>query len=288
MKILVIGGTRFFGIHMINELLAKGHNVTIATRGKVSDEYGDRVKRITIERTNETSIKNALSGRHYDVVIDKIAYCSNDIKYAMEAVDCDKYIHMSSTSVYEPKHTNTMESDFNGVSKKLVWCDRMAFPYEEIKRQAERALWQEYSDRNWIAVRYPFAIGKDDYTKRLLYYVEHTIKSIPMNIDNLDCQMGYIRSDEAGKFMAFLVDKDVRGAINGSSKGTISIREIIEYVEKKTGTKAVIDKTGEDAPYNGEPEYSINTEKEKSLGFQFSLLQDWIYELLDYYIQLVN
>ena len=288
MRILVIGGTRFFGIHMINELLAKGHNVTIATRGKVSDEYGDRVKRITIERTNETSMKNALSGRHYDVVIDKIAYCSNDIKYAMEAVDCDKYIHMSSTSVYEPKHTNTMESDFNGVSKKLVWCDRIAFPYEEIKRQAERALWQEYSDRNWIAVRYPFAIGKDDYTKRLLYYVEHTIKSIPMNIDNLDCQMGYIRSDEAGKFIDFLVDKDVRVAIKGRSKGTISIREIIEYVEKKTGTKAVIDKTGEDAPYNGEPEYSINTEKAKSLGFQFSLLQDWIYELLDYYIQLVN
>lgn len=288
MRILVIGGTRFFGIHMINELLAKGHNVTIATRGKVSDEYGDRVKRITIERTNETSMKNALSGRHYDVVIDKIAYCSNDIKYAMEAVDCDKYIHMSSTSVYEPKHTNTMESDFNGVSKKLVWCDRMAFPYEEIKRQAERALWQEYSDRNWIAVRYPFAIGKDDYTKRLLYYVEHTIKSIPMNIDNLDCQMGYIRSDEAGKFMAFLVDKDVRGAINGSSKGTISIREIIEYVEKKTGAKAFVDKTGERAPYNGESDYSINTEKARALGFRFTVLHDWIYKLLDYYIQGVN
>lgn len=288
MKILVIGGTRFFGIHMVNELLAKGHNVTIATRGKVPDKYGDKVQRIIIERTNEMSMKNALRGRHYDVVIDKIAYCSNDIKYAMEAVDCDKYIYMSSTSVYEPKHINTMETDFNGVSKKLVWCDRTAFPYEEIKRQAECALWQEYSNRNWIAVRYPFAIGKDDYTKRLLYYVEHTMKSIPMNIDNLDCQMGYIRSDEAGKFMAFLVDKDVNGAINGSSEGTISLREIIEYVEKKTGTKAVIDKTGENAPYNGEPEYSINTEKAKSLGFEFSLLQDWIYELLDYYIQLVH
>lgn len=51
-----------------------------------------------------------------------------------------------------------------------------------------------------------------------------------MNIDNPDCQMGYIRSDEAGKFMAFLVDKDVREAINGRSEGTISIREIIDYV----------------------------------------------------------
>lgn len=288
MKILVIGGTRFFGIPMVNELLAQGHDITIATRGKAADSYGNRVQRIILDRTNETSMKHALSGKRYDVVIDKIAYCSNDIKYVMEAVDCDKYIHMSSTSVYEPKHMNTVEADFDGVSKKLVWCDRTAFPYEEIKRQAECALWQEYSDRNWIAVRYPFAIGKDDYTKRLLYYVEHTMKSIPMNIDNLDYQMGYIRSDEAGRFMAFLVDKDIKGAMNGSSKGTISIREIIAYVEKKTGTKAIIDRTGENAPYNGEPEYSINTEKAEASGFQFSVLEDWIYELLDYYIELVK
>lgn len=34
MNILVIGGTRFFGIHMVNELLTAGHDVTIATRGK--------------------------------------------------------------------------------------------------------------------------------------------------------------------------------------------------------------------------------------------------------------
>lgn len=102
----------------------------------------------------------------------------------------------------------------------------------------------KYSSRNWIAVRYPFAIGKDDYTKRLLFYVEHVMKSIPMNIDNLDYQMGFISSDEAGKFMAFLVDKEVKGAINGSAEGTISIREIIDYVEKKTGSKAIIDKGG--------------------------------------------
>ena len=288
MKILVIGGTRFFGRHMVNELLANGHEVTIATRGKSLDGYGSRVKRILVERTEEDSMKNALGGRHYDVVIDKIAYCSNDIKYVMESVDCDKYIHMSSTSVYEPLRINTMEDDFDGVSRELVWCNRKDFPYEEIKRQAECALWQEYSDRNWIAVRYPFVLGKDDYTKRLLYYVEHTIKSVPMNIDNPDEQMGYIRSDEAGKFMAFLVDKDIRGAINGSAEGTISIREIIDYVEKRTGTKAVIDKAGENAPYNGVPEYSINTGKAKASGFKFSVLQDWIYELLDYYIQSVH
>lgn len=232
MKILVLGGTRYFGIAMVWELIKQGH----------------------------------------------------EVKSAMDAIDCGKYICMSSTSVYEPKTPDTKEEDFDAVNKELVWCNRMDFPYAEVKRQAECALWQKYSGKNWVAVRYPFVIGKDDYTERLLFYVEHVKKSIPMHIDNLDAQMGFIRSDEAGKFMAFLADKDFQGAINGSSKGTISLREIIAYVEKKTGQKAVINKAGDDAPYNGEPEYSINTDKAEVLGFRFTNLKDWIYDLVDYYI----
>lgn len=284
MKILVLGGTRYFGIHMVNRLLEEGHDVTIATRGTTPDKFGSKVQRICLERTDENSVRNALKGRHFEAVIDKIAYCSNDIRYVMDNVDCEKYIYMSSTSVYNPKRLNTMENDFDGYSGELVWCDRMTFPYDEIKRQAEYALWQRYADRNWIAVRYPFAIGKDDYTNRFRFYVEHVMKSIPMNVDNIDCRMSYIRSDEAGFFISFLKDKTVEGAINGCADGTISLREIIEYVEKRIGKKALIDKAGDSAPYNGEPEYSINTQKAKGLGFEFSTLSDWIYDLIEYYI----
>lgn len=288
MNILVIGGTRFFGIHMVNALLEAGHNVTIATRGKAQDDYGNRIKRIVFERTSAQSVKEALNGVHYDVVIDKLAYCSDDIRYVMEVVDCDSYIHTSSTSVYEPKHLDTVEEDFDGMSGKLIWCDRMAYPYDEIKRQAEYALWQAYGDRKWIAVRFPFVIGEDDYTERLMFYVEHTIKEIPMYIDNLECQMAFVKSDEAGKFMAFLATQDFRGAINASAYGTISLCEILKYVEEKTGHKAIIDENGDVAPYNGEPEYSINTERAEKLGFKFSNLHDFIFELLDYYISKVN
>lgn len=297
MNILVIGGTRFFGIHMVNALLEAGHDVTIATRGKAADPFGDRVKRIIMERTREESVRESLSGKHFDVIIDKLAYCSNDIKYVMEAADFDRYICMSSTAVYNPKHINTVENDFDGNESEVIWCNRADFPYDQIKRQAEYALWQCYSDRKWLAVRYPFVIGQDDYTKRLRFYVENTIKGVPMNIDNIDCQMSFIRSDEAGRFMAFLADKDVptsingaisepiNGAINGASTGTISIREILNYVEAKTGTRAVIDSDGQAAPYNGENEYSICTEKAQNLGYHFTELKAWIFELLDYYIQ---
>lgn len=284
MNILVIGGTRFFGVHMVNALLKKGHNITIATRGTTADNFGDNVIRIILDRTNSESIKSALAGKHYDVVIDKIAYCSNDVKYLMDVVNCDKLIHMSSTAVYESKHIDTKENEFDGNNKKLVWCNRPDFPYDEIKRQAECALSQVYNDTKWIAVRYPYVVGTDDYTNRLFFYVEHVVKSIPMYIDNLDCQMGYIRSDEAGEFMAFLAEQDFSGAINGCSNGTISLREIIDYVEEKTGKKAILTSDGEQAPYNGETEYSINTEKAEALGYKFSNVKDWIFDLLDFYI----
>jgi nucleoside-diphosphate-sugar epimerase len=290
-KILVLGGTRFFGIHMVNDLLDKGHDITIATRGRTPDSFGGRVERITFERTDPASVREALAGKHFDVIIDKIAYCSNDIRMLMDAADFDRYIYMSSTAVYDPKHADTKEDEFDGLNGELVWCDRQDFPYEVIKRHAEYALWQKYADRKWVAVRYPFVIGEDDYTRRLLFYVEHAMKQVPMYIDNIDAQMGFIRSDEAGKFMSFLVDKDFTGAVNGSSHGTISMREVLDYVEKQTGCRALLSSDSEDgdkAPYNGESEYSINTDKAEELGFGFTVLKDWIYELLDHYIAQVN
>lgn len=52
-------------------------------------------------------MRNALADKEYDVVIDKIAYCSNDIKSALDVIHCRKYIYMSTTAVYQPKHINT-------------------------------------------------------------------------------------------------------------------------------------------------------------------------------------
>lgn len=195
---------------------------------------------------------------------------------------------MSSTAVYDPKHINTVEEDFDGKNGELIWCDRQDYPYDVIKRHAEYALWQKYPEKNWIAVRYPFVTGRDDYTKRLYFYAEHVLKELPMKIDNPDSRMSFIRSDEAGKFLSFLVDKDFKGAVNGSSKGTVSIWEILNYLEKETGMRAIISDDGDPAPYNGEPDYSINTEKAESLGFDFTSLNDWLYGLIDYYIDVAH
>lgn len=284
MKILVLGGTRFFGIRMVQDLLKMGHEVAIGTRGLSKDPFGEQVKRIALDRSNGESLRQALQGKRFDLVIDKIAYCSNDIKRLLDFIDCQKYIYMSTTAVYAPKKMNLVEEDYDPLAMDLVWCERKDFPYGQVKMQAEAAITQKYPGQKYIAVRYPVVLGKDDYTKRLLFYAEHVARSVPMYIDNLDAQMSFIRSDEAGAFMAFLADKDFCGAVNGASKGTVSLRQIIEFLEKKTGKKALISADGEAAPYNGESDFSVNTDKAKALGFEFSDVNDWIYDLLEYFL----
>jgi len=38
-KVLVMGGTRFFGKKLVQHLLDEGNEVTIATRGRTPDPY---------------------------------------------------------------------------------------------------------------------------------------------------------------------------------------------------------------------------------------------------------
>ncbi len=281
MQILVVGGTRYFGKYTIEALLQKGHAVTIATRGNAADPFGDRVQRVKLDRADAESVRRAIGGRHFDVIIDKIAYGSNDIPPILDNVTCGRYIQMSTTSVYPQKRMQTPEEAFDPAAAALRWCSRDDFDYGETKRQAEAVLVQKYADTPAVMVRYPFVIGVDDYSKRMIFYVQHAMQGKAMYVDNLNEQMGFIRSDEAGDFLAFLADQPFVGPINGSAHGTASVADILAYVEQKTGKQAILRADGDPAPYNGETAYSIDTTKAESLGYSFSNLPDWLPGLLD-------
>jgi len=289
MKILVVGGTQFIGVHLVTRLLAAGNEVTIATRGKAKDSFGASVGRIIIERTNSESIYNGLNGKFYDVVYDSQAYSSNEVKYLLDTVDCGKYIETSTVSVYFPNFKPSLpESDFDPHNYPLKWCNRDDFEYHEIKRQAECAMFQTYSHIPCVAVRFPLVIGEDDYTKRLYFYVEHIVKSKPMHIDNLNAKMEYIMSSEAGNFLDWLADKNFNGSINAANHGSVSLAEIIKYVENKSGANAIISENGEQSPFNGFPEYGLSLAKAERFGYTFPNLATPLYNLLDRYIEIAS
>ena len=54
MRILFLGGTRFLGRHTVDVALARGHAVTLFTRGRTANHWGEAVTRLTGDRDQNT------------------------------------------------------------------------------------------------------------------------------------------------------------------------------------------------------------------------------------------
>src|SRR5262249_26126329 len=98
LHVLVIGGTRFMGYHLVWRLLAGGHRVTVLNRGRTPDPFGARVGRIAGDRG---LLKKLLAGRHFDAAVDFIAYTGDDVAQAVEALPgVAHYVLISTGQVY--------------------------------------------------------------------------------------------------------------------------------------------------------------------------------------------
>ncbi len=281
MRILVLGGTLFFGKHMVREFIRQGDSVTIATRGRMEDGFGEDVERIILDRTDEISVANALNGKAFDIVCDNTCYSSDELRYILEHVQCKRYILTSTISVYTDQLSlGLREEDYNPFESKLVWCTREDAPYGILKQRAEAALFQRFSEIPGAAIRFPYVVGVDDYTNRLYNYCRSIRDSKPVYIDNMEEEISFIHSEDAGKFLAYVAKSTGTGPINATA-GTMKIGTIVNYIESKTGKKAIIDKEGEKAAYNEVPSFSVVVDKANHLGYEFQSIEGWMFNLID-------
>ncbi len=284
-KVLVLGGTRFFGKHLVEALLQDGHDVTIATRGITEDSFGSVVKRLIVDREDEKQLAERLEDKSYDIVYDNLCYSSNAVKIICEVLQgkTKKYIMTSSMAVYEPA-IGLLEENFNPYEYAITYGDRNDFNYSEGKRLAEAVLFQQ-ATFPVVAVRFPVVIGENDYTKRLQFYVEHIVRQEPFAVNHLDGELSFIHEKEAGQVLAWCGMKDIEGPINACSNGIVSTREVIHFIEENTGIKAFVQEVGDNvAPYNEVINCTLHNGKANELGFPFRELKIEIEKVLRYYI----
>lgn len=108
MKILLIGGTRFVGRYLAEDLLGRGHQLTLFHRGETNPGLFPEVDRVLGDRRTDL---DRLGGRSWDVVVDTCGYVAEDVQPSVELfVDkVGQYVFVSSAAVYEP--TTTMGID---------------------------------------------------------------------------------------------------------------------------------------------------------------------------------
>lgn len=290
-RVLVIGGTKFFGKKLVQKLIENGLEVTIATRGRESDAFGENVERLIIDRENRSSQEKAFHNYSWDVVFDQSCYSPQEALDTVNALEgrVKRYIFTSTMAVYD-FGLNRVEEDFNPYTFSFDYKTRSEYPgffgYQEAKRAAEAVLFAQ-PNLEVVAVRFPIVISKDDYTERLKFHVDKILKGEPIGIPNVDERFSFILADEAAEFLLGMVESSFIGPINPGSKGSISLEEILNKVESLTEKPALIEKqlTNENAsPYAMPGTLEINTEKATQLGFNFSNLNETMDELISFYI----
>ncbi|NGQ95382.1 NAD-dependent epimerase/dehydratase family protein [Brevibacillus sp. SYP-B805] len=291
-KVLVMGGTMFFGKRLVEKLLQQGMEVTIATRGRTADPFADRVERLVIDRENRETLEAAFRGRSWDVVYDQTCYSPQEALDTKEILDgrIGRYIFTSTMAVYD-HGSGKREEDFDPRAYAVGKLgDRRAYigvaGYQEAKRASEAVLLTNPAFPV-VAIRFPLVIGPDDFTNRLRFHVEHIAREIPMGISNPDNYVDFISSEDAARTLAWLGESDVVGPFNASSHGEMRLRELVGMIEELVGKKAILVPEagpGHDSPYAMPGSWSLCIDKIKQAGFAPSHVRDWLPSLLAGYL----
>ncbi len=163
MKVLVLGGSRFIGLHLVRLLNEGGHQVAVLNRGQTQADIPDNVVRLIADRTDAEQVKAALKVGSYDSVFDISAYTMATLKLVVEALEgrVGHFVFCSTTAVYGPNDTIPIEEDFP------IHRSPDARQYARDKIECEDFLFEEFNQRGFpmTILRPPYVYGPDNYLK---------------------------------------------------------------------------------------------------------------------------
>jgi len=178
MKLLIIGGTRFLGRHLVTAALARGHEITLFNRGNYSTPSVVE----TIEGDRHTEL-NKLKGRQWDAVVDTSGHLPRAVRAAAEILSdsVNRYVFISSQNAYadvsvpditenHPLGTLTDEqlNQANAIDTKGQ--PSYGALYGGLKALCERAA-EEVMPNRVLILRPGLIVGPYDYSDRFTYWV---------------------------------------------------------------------------------------------------------------------
>lgn len=189
MKILIIGGTKFLGRHLIDAALKNNHEVTLFNRGrKYADEKIPDVEQIHGDRNSDLE---KLDGKNWSAVIDTCGYLPQTVRKSAEFLSdkVNQYVFISSASVYsetsEPNYDETTATaKLSREQKKAVGKidpkgeltgATLGENYGALKALCEEAA-EDAMPNRVLNVRAGMIVGAFDPTDRFTYWVMRVAK----------------------------------------------------------------------------------------------------------------
>ncbi|QPB23709.1 NAD-dependent epimerase/dehydratase family protein [Rhizobium sp. 007] len=292
---LVIGGTRFFGRLLVRRLLEAGLNVTVATRGITSDDFGSTVSRVTVDRRDEDAMDRAFAGRgDYDVIFDQMCYSPLDarISESVFAGRVGRYIMASTIEVYAqllwakkaPFDEDLIDLSNERTNPDFPWRDETYSEslYGEAKRAAE--VWFHQSGiLPVVSVRIGHILsGPDDFTGRLRSYVDRVSSGRPLFYSINKGKSSFFNPAGIADFLYWAGQQTFTGAINACANGTLTALEIHQAVASVMGREAQsesmtgISRAAVLSPYDFPADYAMSSARAISLGYKAPDVSQWL------------
>ncbi len=168
MNILMIGGTRFVGRHLVEEALRKGHNVTLFNRGTNKDLF-PQLELIKGDRDKDTEL---LANRSWDAVIDTCAYFPRQVASVLDVIkdNIEHYSFISSISVYADQ-TAAFQDEAAALAtlEDETGEEVNGETYGGLKVLCERAAEVQLKDK-LLTIRPGLIVGPNDSTDRFTYW----------------------------------------------------------------------------------------------------------------------
>lgn len=283
MKILILGGNRFFGKKLAHTMVKQGHYVTLLNRGKMDDGLGNQVQRIQVDRKNTQQLKEKIGHSTWDLIYDQICFEAPDAQAAIEIFKnkTDHYIFTSSQSVYDAG-PHLKENLFSPEEYSFVKVASASTHYAEAKKQCE-AVFAKSMLPNISIVRFPIVLGQDDYTQRLNFHIQSVKAEKPIYFPNKNAKISFINSDDAAASLEFIGRHSPCGTINVCAPHPIDLDELMKEIEKSTQKKVIYADTpieSQHSPFGIEKDWWMNTDKLKKLGFEASPISHWLPQLI--------
>lgn len=227
MKLLILGGTRFLGRHLVDAALSRGDDVTIFTRGRQPVPWGDAVTALGGDRDPRIAPGlAALEHGTWDAVIDCSGYVPRVVEASARllAARVHRYIFVSSMSVYAKTERPLMDERTPVAELADPSTEQVMEHYGALKAACEAVVQRIYGPRA-THVRPGLIVGPFDGTDRFGYWVARFVDPAVLGSRPAravvpaprERPVQFIDGRDLAAWLLDLAVRDVAGTFNGCS-----------------------------------------------------------------------
>lgn len=227
MNLLILGGTGFIGPHLVRHAVARGHRVTIFTRGRRQADLPNEVIRLVGDRNGQLG---ALEGKRWDAVIDDSATEPDWVRQSTSLLKdaAGQYLFTSSTGVYYPYLKRGVDES-EPVRQQISDPQDGSESYGVRKAQCEQITLTSFG-AGGVVVRPTYIVGPGDTTDRFPYWPQRLARGgETLAPGKRDDPVQIVDVRDLVEFMVKLLEEKRSGVYNASGpRAALTIAQFLD------------------------------------------------------------